>query len=40
MSDLVEFLVVLLGVGFALFVLAWFTVLPTLGLFYLFGWLA
>ncbi len=40
MSSAGEVLALLAGIAFVAFVIAWFTILPTLGLFYIFGWLA
>lgn len=40
MSDLAELLALVAGIAFTVFVIAWFTVLPMLGLLYIFGWLA
>lgn len=37
MSDAI---VGLFGIAFILFCIAWVTILPTLGLFYIFGWVA
>lgn len=39
MNGVGEAMTVIVGVVVTVFVLAWFTILPTLGLFYAFGWL-